>query len=308
MMQSAPRTRGDGPVLDSVPKTFSPCSPHPRGWSRRPGEGHRDRWLLPAPAGMVPDLPVRGDDVATAPRTRGDGPWLTEMGRLGGDCSPHPRGWSLGTGVLYTKDALLPAPAGMVPCALRWRTAVATAPRTRVDGPYGRLLGTITTSCSPHPRGWSLHRAVRRNQPVLLPAPAGMVPRRTTRSSSGSTAPRTRGDGPPTARQKGPILCCSPHPRGWSHGMATSGTIQMLLPAPAGMVPSWRSCTRARATAPRTRGDGPWSKAYLRGIYCRSRQCLPCCDVTRRPVAVPGGTWPSRWLGGRTSTCTRDRR
>ncbi|MET7855265.1 hypothetical protein ABZT48_45690 [Streptomyces avermitilis] len=42
--------------------------------------------------------------------------------------------------------------------------------------------------------------------------------------------------------------------------------------------------------------------------YCRGRQRLPCCDVTRRLGAVPGGAGPSRCPGGGTSTCTRDRR
>ncbi len=55
-----------------------------------------------------------------------------------------------------------------------------------------------------------------------------------------------------------PILAtCSPRPRGWSRHPEHHPPRQLVLPAPAGMVPATRSRTRSPWRAPRARGDGP---------------------------------------------------
>ena len=71
---TAPRARGDGPPHPGRHVNVSNCSPRPRGWSP---QGRPDRGaglLLPAPAGMVPQIDSEGNITAAAPRARGDGP------------------------------------------------------------------------------------------------------------------------------------------------------------------------------------------------------------------------------------------
>ncbi len=111
--------------------------------------------------------------------------------------------------------------------------------------------------CSPHPRGWSTSGAFCYPSHPLLPAPAGMVPRRSPRPRRCRPAPRTRGDGPGTASRIDRATTCSPHPRGWSPRPLHQLHAVPLLPAPAGMVPRSTADQPRRATAPRTRGDGP---------------------------------------------------
>ncbi|TXS22190.1 hypothetical protein EAO71_25785 [Streptomyces sp. ms191] len=56
-----------------------------------------------------------------------------------------------------------------------------SAPRTRGGGPRMPWIAPITGTCSPHPRGWSPARFLRRGRRPLLPAPAGVVPKPATR-------------------------------------------------------------------------------------------------------------------------------
>lgn len=85
--------------------------------------------------------------------------------------------------------ALIPAPAGMAPTT---GNSAGGCPRTCGDGPPLRVWRTVTATCSPHLRGWSLRRT---------PAPAGHVncalvglPRRWARC-----LPLLACAGPPTA-------------------------------------------------------------------------------------------------------------
>ena len=149
---TAPRPRGDGPVVDYDFIRAQICSPNARGWSHRSGVGRllpdllpaRGGWsrlvdhvqvrglLLPARAGMVPRTSCCIGPVRTAARTRGDGPSSPFSGSMASFCSPHARGWS---------------PAGRRP------------------------------PCSPHARGWSRRRQPAARCRPLLFARVGIVPR-----------------------------------------------------------------------------------------------------------------------------------
>ncbi len=158
---TAPRTRGDGPGVNSRSMVLIPCSPHPRGWSRRPGADVPPPALLPAPAGMVLTAHVDVPGHAAAPRTRGDGP-AQAVDRLAAEtCSPHPRGWSRGAAVGRCARRLLPAPAGMLPSCGPSLSAGSPAPRTRGDGPKTRKVKG--KGCSPHPQGMD---ASKRNRMI----------------------------------------------------------------------------------------------------------------------------------------------
>ena len=67
---------------------------------------------------------------------------------------------------------------------------------------------------------------------------------------------------------------CSPRTRGWSHADPNRHRSPPLLPAHAGMVPSWSGASRAPSSAPRARGDGPHPAE-------RSAVDLPCSPRTR---------------------------
>ncbi len=158
---AAPRARGDGPRSDWTGRDTTSCSPRPRGWSPCPTARARRRALLPAPAGMVLCNLAGQGRLRAAPRARGDGPAGTTRHRATTDCSPRPRGWSQRSPAPDRCGALLPAPAGVVPRALRWSPGRTPAPRARGDGPVRAIHEAADEICSPRPRGWSPRRPGR---------------------------------------------------------------------------------------------------------------------------------------------------
>ncbi|AIS02460.1 hypothetical protein SGLAU_32640 (plasmid) [Streptomyces glaucescens] len=131
----------------------------------------------PAPAGMVPGTVWRRSLRRPAPRARGDGPGGTRAATNPMPCSPRPRGWSSRTGRSSFGSRLLPAPAGMVPGPDWTGPDRAAAPRARGDGPAPADTYRLQVRCSPRPRGWSRVITHEKRDFLLLPAPAGMVPR-----------------------------------------------------------------------------------------------------------------------------------
>ena len=80
---------------------------------------------------------------------------------------------------------------------------------------------------------------------------------RPQRSRSGSSFPRTRGDGPIERIVSSRVPPFPPHARGWTPYRAEAITPAEVSPARAGMDPSSRSARTRRSSFPRTRGDGP---------------------------------------------------
>ncbi len=269
--QRAPRARGDGPACISDSPYSSSCSPRPRGWSRRPAPGEDDAVVLPAPAGMVPRQRREPAGPRRAPRARGDGPPAASTASPASTCSPRPRGWSPCTRGWRQRRKVLPAPAGMVPPARRAASAAASAPRARGDGPVLTAQGPLPLACSPRPRGWSQRLITQHFVKNVLPAPAGMVPRRRPPPGVLPRAPRARGDGPYLPVVTETDHGCSPRPRGWSHQPQPLRARPSVLPAPAGMVPATTPGSACRRRAPRARGDGPPSSGRAWG----RRQCSP---------------------------------
>ncbi|SEM21231.1 hypothetical protein SAMN05414137_120182 [Streptacidiphilus jiangxiensis] len=184
-------------------------------------------------------------------------------------CSPRPRGWSLDQAGCSVAHRLLPAPAGMVPAFRTCSAGLRSAPRARGDGPGRRAHRSPANHCSPRPRGWSLGDQL--GERVVL------------------AAPRARGDGPRQAYENGFRLTCSPRPRGWSRRPGRRGGAVTLLPAPAGMVPATWASTRAAATAPRARGNGPAGEspgALQVGCSPRPRGWSPLVTAQHRDVLL----------------------
>ncbi len=165
---------------------------------------------------MVPRWPTTRCRNLPAPRARGDGPWHPGCRCSVEPCSPRTRGWSLRRDRRQPRRRLLPAHAGMVPSGPTTRTLASPAPRARGDGPWTDEGNSVVAACSPRTRGWSRHGRTRLHGHALLPAHAGMVPRSALSCHVFSSAPRARGDGPPTGRPFTRGGHCSPRTRGWS--------------------------------------------------------------------------------------------
>ena len=112
-------------------------------------------------------------------------------------------------------------------------------------------------ACSPPARGWSLHLRGTASCRFVLPASAGMVPRRSSTGTPASRAPRQRGDGPGPGSPPSRCGPCSPPARGWSRREPRRRARCRVLPASAGMVPTSEGDCVMPLCAPRQRGDGP---------------------------------------------------
>ena len=121
--------------------------------------------------------------------------------------------------------------------------------------------------------------------------------------------PRTRGDGPTIPATAGPRQWSAPHPRGWSPGGVAADVVDVVGPAPAGMVRPGQIRAGTERRRPRTRGDGPYdryatlpdggSAPHPRGWSHRSRKTGPESSVgpAYAGMVLARGTSPPRCLG-----------
>ncbi len=219
----------------------------------------------PAPAGMVRTRPRARATPHSRPRTCGDGPLMRHGLSPSPESAPHLRGWSYHVLYVNTRTGVGPAPAGMVlgyciaPGIPRGR------PRTCGDGPGPSVEDEIVRESAPHLRGWSDGLGEGRRIPPVGPAPAGMVHKVLHLGRVIGRRPRTCGDGPsersiPHAQHRS-----APHLRGWSARRKQPVRMDLVGPAPAGMVLVSRVSGSGIARRPRTCGDGPGLFAHVLG-------------------------------------------
>ncbi len=221
---------------------------------------------------MDPGGGSRAQHRAAAPRARGDGPAAYYAKEVADLCSPRTRGWTHCWRRESPSLVLLPAHAGMDPLTHVSAAELAAAPRARGDGPGARAAASVPSICSPRTRGWTQREPLRRPQPALLPAHAGMDPCPTPDTGTGRSAPRARGDGPQVIWSTMVSVCCSPRTRGWTSMSVGLFTESGLLPAHAGMDPLPVQWSRRSEPAPRARGDGPAGTHSSRSFrYCSPR-------------------------------------
>ncbi len=260
------------------------CSPRTRGWSLGPRRAVVAGRVLPAHAGMVPSASRTCRPPRRAPRARGDGPDHRVRGGGPPSCSPRTRGWSHDRRVRGEGRVVLPAHAGMVPPASRTAGPPTGAPRARGDGPCGNVPISQGDRCSPRTRGWSPGALRLGGRAGVLPAHAGMVPRRSAVFEGHDRAPRARGDGPREPFDWAAALECSPRTRGWSPPGEDPVTAIWVLPAHAGVVPGTRDRQPSLDGAPRARGGGP---VPGKGHFFEE-ECSPRTRGWSRGVAAPG--------------------
>ena len=139
-----PRTRGDGPVMWIESRSIYRFPPHARGWTALLNGLAHLLDVSPARAGMDPHNKQRDSENVSFPRTRGDGPALPSARPPVNVFPPHARGWTLSELIVAVAAAVSPARAGMD----RPRSPAAWSrisfPRTRGDGPEGRIPSLYT--------------------------------------------------------------------------------------------------------------------------------------------------------------------
>ena len=232
-----PRARGGGPLLGLDHGPAQASSPRPRGWSLQVRAHAAADVVVPAPAGVVPASGRRRRSATGRPRARGGGPPSPRGGGRERLSSPRPRGWSPPLQAGAESQRVVPAPAGVVPRTARASPARSGRPRARGGGPGEAVIVYPEDVSSPRPRGWSLpdRWPPRSGQVVpapagvvpsrstgacawrsVVPAPAGVVPGRPRRAARRGCRPRARGGGPGPPTVATPTVGSSPRPRGWS--------------------------------------------------------------------------------------------
>ena len=153
---------------------------------------------------------------------------------------------------------------------------------------------------SPHPRGWTRIAERYGVSAMGFPAPAGMDPSSRRGRSSSSRIPRTRGDGPRARWPEYSGPSDSPHPRGWTRGVAVLGVRRDGFPAPAGMDPPAAIGRSHRSGIPRTRGDGPrpirsFTRPRVDSPHPRGWTCIFAArDLRGFGFPAPAGMDPTR--------------
>jgi len=89
----SPHTRGDGPGRTFYQLRMEEFSPHAWGWPDMSGSHGCRNPVLPTRVGMARDRRADGEDFASSPHTRGDGPYQPRWGSSWMRFSPHAWGW-----------------------------------------------------------------------------------------------------------------------------------------------------------------------------------------------------------------------
>ncbi len=215
----------------------------------------------PAPSGMVRTPRPRACSARCRPRARGDGSRLVSLARYTLTSAPRPRGWFVREASRLLRDAVGPAPAGMVPGRRTRSGPNWCRPRARGDGSPTLSVSGGAAWSAPRPRGWFGHHRGLHHRPDVVPAPAGMVPATAAAPTRSGSPPRARGDGSRSWRSSRPPTPSAPRPRGWFLVGVLDDQVGGVGPAPAGMVlrALRESCTSN--SRPRARGDGSSTRA-----------------------------------------------
>ncbi|SHL21173.1 hypothetical protein SAMN05443637_12136 [Pseudonocardia thermophila] len=233
-----PRGRGGGPPGRVSVHPDLRSSPRTRGWSQPDGRAPAPDPVVPADAGVVPPSDPSRCRKAGRPRGRGGGPGSTCFLVDQAGSSPRTRGWSHRGVRRLHRRRVVPADAGVVPRPTGRRGRSPCRPRGRGGGPLDSGVELEEVTSSPRTRGWSRRLVERDVHLGVVPADAGVVPRRSVSVVSGAGRPRGRGGGP--GEHVPPHLDkeSSPRTRGWSRCPWCVGDARGVVPADAGVVPA----------------------------------------------------------------------
>ena len=259
-VRSSPRAGGGGPAQKAAFRIRDAFSPRRRGWSGSLRAGRYGYLVLPAQAGVVRSSGRTCGISWSSPRAGGGGPSTAYTSTSMRAFSPRRRGWSAARDRDVVAGAVLPAQAGVVRRRFRRRLTGCGSPRAGGGGPRSRSLFGASRAFSPRRRGWSGDDGRGRGGSGVLPAQAGVVPRRGRRRGGGRGSPRAGGGGPQTGLPPEQVKQFSPRRRGWSGGVAEPYGAVLVLPAQAGVVRRDASSGCAGPRSPRAGGGGPLAR------------------------------------------------
>ena len=169
---------------------------HKRGWSCAWLPSHFTVKVIPAQAGMILWYFFIYIDYFGYPCTSGDDPrWIITI-RYWEVLSLHKRGWSDSKDLTEDEIEVIPAQAGMIPIAKRYRRAKNGYPCTSGDDPKVRLTFFKNEKLSLHKRGWSCTCNHSQTTYNVIPAQAGMILFAQALKILKSCYPCTSGDDP----------------------------------------------------------------------------------------------------------------
>ena len=293
-----PRTRGGLPVIEPLQDRGLLSSPHTRGSSRAHRVALACLAVVPAHAGVFPPRWRSAPPGCCRPRTRGGLPCGPMRPVAGTGSSPHTRGSSCHSRRCWCSDLVVPAHAGVFPTSWPTPPRAASRPRTRGGLPASFPPHVRCSTSSPHTRGSSVGRDVIVGVRDVVPAHAGVFPRRSGPGLLCPRRPRTRGGLPSLLVSSGAGLASSPHTRGSSSSSTVQHPARAVVPAHAGVFPRSWPVTRRPWRRPRTRGglpvavevlvDGTPSSPHTRGSSRRGAGRVPAHPV----VPAHAGVFP----------------
>ena len=185
-VEGFPRTRGDGPLAGADTYLTGMFPPHARGWTLFVPSRSGRIDVSPARAGMDPMAKRVVGKVVGFPRTRGDGPVRGTAAQVLEAFPPHARGWTLFFPTRHVVVSVSPARAGMDPGTCCRVGSSSGFPRTRGDGPGGRMTLEDKPAFPPHARGWTDRGRAGNSALRVSPARAGMDPTHIPHRGSGA--------------------------------------------------------------------------------------------------------------------------
>ena len=173
-----PRARGGGPAFAISTSENCRSSPRSRGWSRPGAVVPAITQVVPPQQGVEPDCKGQPRTSTGRPRARGGGPGLSGAAQTRLMSSPRSRGWSRDRLRQREPVAVVPALAGVVRGSAAALTTCGRRPRARGGGPLLISRSMSAARSSPRSRGWSPADMPPGGIARVVPALAGVVPRR----------------------------------------------------------------------------------------------------------------------------------
>ncbi len=289
-----PRARGGPPARVAASDLVELSSPRTRGSSRLRTGGQRRRLVVPAHAGVLRCCCCASTPSPGRPRARGGPPVFRDTLDMGTVSSPRTRGSSPDPAGPPSVTFVVPAHAGVLPGRTSRSRRPRSRPRARGCPPMRPSPVGVANGSSPRTRGSSVRPDPRHRPAGVVPAHAGVLPRRSPPRTWTSGRPRARGGPPPRYRPRDAGTASSPRTRGSSPHFEGEASGLVVVPAHAGVlrgaqraaarrvVPAHAGVLRAAGTAtpapggrPRARGGPPhtsrvklpasWSSPRTRG-------------------------------------------